>query len=680
MSESDEAIDEHPFDGMDGYLALPRVSDLALSADGTRLVAVVAELNQERDKFVSALWEIDPAGVEPARRLTRSARGENAPVFAEDGSLLFVSNRGDADDDPAALWRLPAGAGEAHRVLVRPGGIAGAVTARAADTVVVAAAVLAGSDDVEDEKQRRAARKKAKVGAILHTGTPVRYWDHDLGPDEAHLLVVTSSADGGDADGRDLTPEPGRALDEAGVALTPDGRTLVTSWAVFDEPGYPRSQLIAIDTATGTHRVLCADPTASFEQPAVSPDGRWAVCVRGTDSTYDEPPREQLWLVELASGDGRALIDDADVRPAEPVFSAEGDAVFFTADERGHRPVFRVGVGDAEITRMTRSGHYAGVRVSPDGRSLYALRDDVDAPPAPVRLQASATDSEPTPLRAPGAVTVPGRIEEVLALAADGTPLRAWLALPEAASADAPAPLLLWIHGGPLSSWNSWSWRWNPWLMVARGYAVLLPDPALSTGYGHDMIRRGWGRWGDAPFTDLMTMTDATVARADIDEQTTAAMGGSFGGYMANWVAGHTGRFRCIVTHASLWAIDAFNATTDVPGYWTREWGLPLAAPQRYEQWSPHRFADAIGTPMLVIHGDKDYRVPVGEALRLWWDLQRYGVESTYLYFPDEGHWILKPGNARVWYETVWAFLDQHLHGKDWRTPELLGGPALSRG
>jgi dipeptidyl aminopeptidase/acylaminoacyl peptidase len=113
-----------------------------------------------------------------------------------------------------------------------------------------------------------------------------------------------------------------------------------------------------------------------------------------------------------------------------------------------------------------------------------------------------------------------------------------------------------------------------------------------------------------------------------------------------------------------------------VPGYWTREWGLPLTAPERYEQWSPHRFAGQIRTPMLVIHGDKDYRVPIGEALRLWWDLQRHGVESSYLYFPDEGHWILKPGNARVWYQTVWAFLDKHLHGKDFRAPELLGGPA----
>jgi dipeptidyl aminopeptidase/acylaminoacyl peptidase len=161
-------------------------------------------------------------------------------------------------------------------------------------------------------------------------------------------------------------------------------------------------------------------------------------------------------------------------------------------------------------------------------------------------------------------------------------------------------------------------------------------------------------------------------ARADVDATRTAAMGGSFGGYMANWIAGHTDRFRCIVTHASLWMLDQFQGTTDVPGYWAKEWGLPIEQPERYAEWSPHHFLKAISTPMLVVHGDKDYRVPIGEALRLWWDLQREGVESAYLYYPDEGHWIVKPGNARVWYETVWAWLGKHVHGEEWVQPELL--------
>ena len=221
----------------------------------------------------------------------------------------------------------------------------------------------------------------------------------------------------------------------------------------------------------------------------------------------------------------------------------------------------------------------------------------------------SPSSVRPTPTR-----TVPGTLTEVFATAADGTPLRAWLVLPEGASADAPAPLVLWMHGGPVNSWNAWSWRWCPWLLAARGYAVLLPDPAFSTGYGRSMVQRGWGQWGGTPYTDLMTITDVALERPDLDAERTAAMGGSYGGYLANWVAGHTDRFRAIVTHASLWALDQFAQTTDLPAFWRREWGDPDKQPERYETWSPHRFAAAITTPMLVVHGDRDYRVPIGEG------------------------------------------------------------------
>jgi dipeptidyl aminopeptidase/acylaminoacyl peptidase len=660
------------FESFDDYLALSRVTDLALSADGSRLVATIAALNDDGNKQISALWELDPAGVGPARRLTRSSKGESGPVFCPDGSLLFVSGRDADDDEPPALWQLPP-VGEARRVLTRPGGVSGAAVAREAATVVFATTALPGSADTDADEKRRKARKDAKVGAVLHTSTPVRYWDHDLGPDEVRLIATPAFGDSVDeVQPTELTPKPGRALDEAGFAVTPDGTSVVTSWSVFDDPGFPRAKLVAIDTTTGDQRVLADDPDASFEAPAVSRDGRWVACVRSQNTTYDDPPRVSLWLVELGSGEGRELVSDPDLWPGAPAFSPDGTTIFFIADQDGQAPVFRVGIESDNVERVTASGHYTNLQVAPDGTTLFALRDAVDSPPRPVRLDATAIDGDATELPAPGGTDVTGPVERVHATAADGTTVSGWLALPEGASAASPAPLLLWIHGGPLGSWNGWSWRWNPWLMVAKGYAVLLPDPALSTGYGAQMIQRGWGQWGGAPFTDLMSITDAVVARPDIDESRTAAMGGSYGGYMANWVAGHTDRFRCIVTHASLWALDQFQGTTDVPGYWAKEWGLPAEQPERYADWSPHHFLKAISTPMLVVHGDKDYRVPVGEALRLWWDLQREGVDSSYLYFPDEGHWILKPGNARVWYETVWAWLAKHVHGADWKQPELL--------
>jgi dipeptidyl aminopeptidase/acylaminoacyl peptidase len=335
--------------------------------------------------------------------------------------------------------------------------------------------------------------------------------------------------------------------------------------------------------------------------------------------------------------------------------------------------VFRVSLETGQVTRITADdGAYSELNPSPDGRFLYALRSSVDEPPTPVRLEA-AEGQKPARLTSPGApLALPGHLTEIEAAADDGTPIRSWLVLPHTASVSAPAPLVLWVHGGPMSSWNSWSWRWNPWLMAARGYAVLLPDPALSTGYGLDFITRAYHQWGDRPYADVMAVTDAALARPDIDPARTAMMGGSYGGYMANWIAGHTDRFRAIVSHAGPWVLDQMFGTTDLPMFWRPQFGDPLTEPERYQASSPHRHIAQISTPLLVIHGNKDFRVPVGEALRLWWDLNRHGAEAKFLYFPDENHWILRPGHARVWYETVFAFLAQHVLGEPWRRPDLL--------
>jgi dipeptidyl aminopeptidase/acylaminoacyl peptidase len=252
--------------------------------------------------------------------------------------------------------------------------------------------------------------------------------------------------------------------------------------------------------------------------------------------------------------------------------------------------------------------------------------------------------------------------------------IEGWLTLPEGASADTPAPLLLFIHGGPLASFAGWSWRWNPQLLAQRGYAVLCPDPALSTGYGDALVARGWRQWGGTPYDDLMAILDATLQRPDIDAERTAALGGSYGGYMANWIAGHTDRFRCIVTHASVWALDQSIGTTDFSPWFEWEVGDPHTSAGRanLRAHSPNLHVANIRTPMLVIHGELDRRVHISEAMRLWNDLRKHGVPARFLYFPDENHWILKPPNIRLWYETVFAFLEEHLHGKPFEAPALL--------
>jgi dipeptidyl aminopeptidase/acylaminoacyl peptidase len=666
------------FDDLADFVALPRITALCLAPDGSWLAAVVSSLSADRKRYASALWRVDPGGG-PARRLTRSAAGEAEPAFLPDGRLLFVSKRAEEGaPEPAegaekpALWLLPAGAGEARRIATWPGGIRTAVVARDTGTVVVAADVMPGAADRAGDERQRTARRSAGVGAVLHEQPRVRYWDHDLGPDAPQLMAAPPPGDGDLDEPRGITPGAGRALDEQTFSVSPDGRTVVTGWAVLDPPADVRTELVAIDVSTGERRVLAGRPEDGFLAPAISPDGRFVACIRERRATYDTPPDRVLHLIDLAAGHGRDLTGDLERWPAELAWAGDASAVYFTADEAGRCPVFRVQVADGRITRLAGDGHYQQLCPAPDGSALYALRDRIDAPPTVVRLDPEAADQEPVALDAPGAVQVPGALTEVQTVVADGTEVRGYLALPSGAGPDAPAPLVLWMHGGPLSSWNAWSWRWNPWLLVARGYAVLMPDPALSTGYGPAMIERGWGQYGGAPYTDVMAITDEAVKRADIDEGRTAAMGGSFGGYLANWVAGQTDRFSAIVTHASLWNLDAFEGVTDEAADWEREFGSAVERPERYLRWSPHRQVRNIRTPMLVIHGDKDYRVPIGEGLRLWWDLQRHGVAAKFLYFPDENHWVLRPGSAIVWYETVLAFLATHVLGEPWTRPALV--------
>lgn len=703
-----------PFHDLDEYVRLPRMSGLVLSPDGSRLVTQVSTVNHDATKVHTALWEVYPTRARPARRLTRSSQGESGAAFTPDGDLLFTSSRPNADStedaekplDEPALWVLPAGGGEARIVATRPGGVRGVRTARSSAAVVFATQMLPGATSGSDDERLRKLRKDTKVSAILHDGYPVRYWDHDLGPDQPHLLgwhfkpgdddvarsVEVASLSIEHLKVSDLTPQPGHALREAEYDFSPDGTFVVSTWRVPGAKGTFRTVLVRIDIDTQQRTVIVDDPDADLDSPVISPDGRAVAYVRESISSATEAPRRTLHLVPLGGPGGDGALQRThhvaahwDRWTAGHQWLPDGSGLLVVADQDGRAPVFHVDLVTDQVTQLTHDDYaYSDLQVAPDGRVAYALRGSYLAPAHPVRIHLVDEDEHRTRgtvtvLRAPAPPpTLPGTLTEVRAQAEDGHEVRGWLALPDGSGPDNPAPLLLWIHGGPLGSWNTWSWRWNPWLMVAQGYAVLLPDPALSTGYGQDFVQRGWGRWGAEPYTDLMAITDATVARADVDETRTAAMGGSFGGYMANWVAGQTDRFTAIVTHASLWALDQFGPTTDVAFYWAREMSAEMA-----ERYSPHRNVGNIRTPMLVVHGDKDYRVPVGEGLRLWYELLASSqlpaddegrTPHRFLYFPDENHWVLAPQHAKVWYQVVTGFLAQHVLGEEPAPlPETLG-------
>ncbi|MGW8534809.1 prolyl oligopeptidase family serine peptidase [Rhodococcus qingshengii] len=666
-----------PFDELDDYIALARLSGLVLSPDGSLLICARAVLDDKSAEYVSSLWEIDPEGRRPARRLTWGSTSESGAAFAFDGDVLFTATRavpGESDPQPA-LWRLPAAGGEAQLLISRPGGVSSVSAAKAAPTFVAQTSVMASAISLDQDDQVRSARKDKKVTAMLHTGYPVRHWDHDLGPDHPHLVVAeTDSKESVEL--RDITPTAGAALRETSTTISDDGLFVVTTWTVGDASAARRSTLVRIDTVTGDRVTLVDEADADVYNPVLSPDGTKLAFIRETLTTPESAPRMTLQLYDFGSGAVTGVADGWDRWPTSLAWLPDGSGLVVTADDGGRGPIFTIDLWGQPVRLTADDAAYTDVRVAPDGESIYALRASYEAPPHVVRVDLRS--GEITALRGPDTLPeLPGTLTEITARAEDGSTVRSWLALPTGAAPHAPVPLLLWVHGGPLGSWNTWSWRWNPWLLVAKGYAVLLPDYALSTGYGQDFVQRGWGQWGKAPFTDLMAITDAAVAQPEIDPKRTGAMGGSFGGYMANWIAGHTNRFDAIVTHASLWALDQFGPTTDAAWYWQRE-----MSPEMAVENSPHLYVADITTPMLVIHGDKDYRVPIGEGLRLWYELLAESglpadddgkTDHRFLYFPDENHWVLKPQHTKIWYEVVTAFLSEHVLGEDVALPEILG-------
>ncbi|GGI07490.1 S9 family peptidase [Egicoccus halophilus] len=675
-----------PFD-LDTFLRQPRLSGLALSPDGRRLVVGVATEAPDQRRYRTSLWLIDPDGRQPPRQLTRSAPGESGAAFAPDGTLLFLSARPDpdatADDEPpAALWALPAGGGEARLVLAPPGGVRGLEIARDTGDLVVHASLHPRADTFDADREQATARTDAGVTAQLFDDYPIRHWDAYLGPREPARWYLPAAAVA-DATGED-GPDPaaprllarGSTLHNAEGQLTPDGRTYVTTWRRAGESPSRRSpadlvtDLVAIDVHTGERRTLVADGR-SWSAPRISHDGTRLVCQTTDLGAPDRAADSGLALVDLADGSVTPLADELDLWPTPVQWLPDDRAVLVETDDHGHRRVLRIEVADGTVTRLTAAGAHTDAVLADDGRHWYALRSDPGTAPQVVRHATDGADQTPTVLPSPAGDQPAVRLERLPATADDGTEVGSWLVLPE--DRDEPAPLVVFIHGGPLGSWNSWSWRWCPAVLAAAGYAVLLPDPALSTGYGRDFVQRGWGRWSEAPYTDLLAAVDAAEAHTAVDGSRTAAMGGSFGGYMANWVAGHTDRFSAIVTHASLWNLEGFHGTTDMGLFWEREFGDPYATDRaRYREHSPQRHVGNIRTPMLVIHGELDYRVPISEGLTLWTDLARHGVDARFLHFPDENHWILKPQNARLWYQTVLAFLDEHVHGTDFARPDLL--------
>ena len=660
------------------------------TTEGGRIVARVSALDAKGTSYRGALVEIDGERLVP---LTRGSASIGAVALAEDGTTFFTAKRvgedGEETED-AQLWALPP-RGEARELASRPGGFGG--LAVAGRHLLTELEIHSQATDETTHAELSATRTKAKVTAALHSGFPTRYWDHDLGPSRTVLAIAalpedlataertpapTAEEADGDEDAptqvlhlRHVTMPPGRLVD---WTVDRTGEQALVAMADSRGDRLAVTDLYLLDLVGAQPPRLLREGTNQLEHGPgeFSPSGDRALIGRHRVWTQTQTMSVGVELLDLATGESAAVWPELD-RWVDPVWLDENTLVA-TSDDTGRGAVWIGDVSDAAPRRLAGGPQQdlAFSDLSIAGGAIIASASGIAVAPHPVRIDRSSGAVEALPNPA-DALAQEGTLTEVTATAEDGTALRAWLRLP---AGEGPHPLVVFAHGGPWGSWNAWTYRWNPGPFVAAGYAVLLPDPAISTGYGQSMIDRGQHELGGAPYTDIMALVDVTIAREDIDESATAFAGGSYGGYMANWVAGHTGdRFRCIVTHASLWDTETMGSTTDNAG-----WHRPMI--EQNARYNPKDSVREIVAPMLVIHGDKDYRVPIAQGHALWHDLNEYSAtprdehgrtRHRYLYFPDEGHWITGRGNAQVWYETFLGFLDEHVRGETWEPPATLG-------
>ncbi len=653
------------------HIALKRVTEIAPSPDGRWLAVTVQRLDRDGAKYVSDLWKV-PTDGSPATQLTRGDCKDTSPWFRHDGALCFLSNRQPNEVKPdedaekrMQVWCLPAGGGEPVMLTDEPLGVEAFRCAEHADRMILLAPVLI---DVPHEKQRATAAERAKKGpsARRYRRQPVRHWDHWLHQNDDLAFTHVIACDGSGRHRVDLTPGARHEFAiEPSFDVSADGRQVAIT---RQTPGADReldTTLLLIDVDTRAQRVVGEAPCVNFDAPVFSPDGRHIATTRSFRSPK-VVARPLAVVIDVATGASRELAAHWDRWPGVADWDRDGRKLVCTADDDGHAPVFTIDVDSGQVERITAlaaGGAHTHLATLADGR-IAGIRSTLLEAPECFVVDARADSAPKTLARLSGHEKAEFAVVETVRVpSTDGTPIHSFLVKPK--DARGPLPLLLWIHGGPIGmDVDGWHWRWNPLLAVAQGYAVALPNPRGSTGFGQDFIQGIWGNvWGAQCYQDLMAVTDALAARPDIDRQRTMAMGGSFGGYMTNWIGSQTDRFRCLITHASIATMAQFTGTTDHPAWWYLEMGGedPYADMEKFDRYAPIRYVKQWKTPTLIIHGELDYRCPINEGLNLFEALQYHGVDSELLVFPDENHWILKPRNIVAWYDAVLEFIGRHL-------------------
>jgi dipeptidyl aminopeptidase/acylaminoacyl peptidase len=652
----------HPFTVHD-LLAMDRISTPRVSPDGKRIVFAVRVTDLEANKGRNDLWIVDADG-KGLRRLTSDPAGDTDPCWHPDNrTVFFLSTRSGSSQ----VWKIRTDGGETEAVTNLPLDVNAFTLSPDGGNLAAALDVFPGTSPT-DTKERLEAEAACKATGRTYDRLFVRHWDAWSDGRRSHLFVLPAGGGGGPVDvmadmDADCPSKPFGGVEE--FTFTPDGLGVVfTARNAGREEAWSTNFDLFLAPADGSKPpVGLTEANRAWDTtPVFSPDGKTLAYLAMSRPSY-EADRFRIVLKSWPDGPERVLTENWDRSPSEFFWSRDGKTIFAAADNLGQHSLFSVDAASGRVRCLVGDGTVRSPGLAGD-RIVFGL----DCLTSPVELHSVRTDGKDmrrlTDINGAKRTAVDMGVPEQFTFeGANDETVHAYLVKPAGFDPGRRYPVALIIHGGPQGSMgNDFHYRWNPQVYAGAGYAALMVDFHGSTGYGQAFTDAIGGDWGGKPLEDLKKGLAAALARFPwMDGTRVAALGASYGGYMINWIAGNwPDAFRCLVCHDG--NLDEKMAYFDTEELWFPEWdhrGTPWTNPEGYEKQNPVNFVKNWKTPMLVIHGGRDFRVADVQGLSTFNALQRLGIPSKLLYFPDENHWVLKPHNSILWHDTVLAWLDR---------------------
>lgn len=651
----------------DDMIRMHRVGEGQISPDGKWVAYTVTTADMEANRNASNIWIVPAAGGD-SLQLTQSGR-DSSPAWSPDGkTIAFLSSR----SGTSQVYLLSMEGGEAEPLTKLSTGADLVKWSPDGKLILFTSSVYPDCKDDACNKERDEAKEKDKVKAHVAEHLLYRHWTHWNDGKRSHLFVMSPDRSGA---ARDLTPganydvPPDERGSAADINFSPDSKEICFT-AVTDpvEAISTNGDLFLVPVTGGEARRITTQKGFDGE-PTYSPDGEYIAYHAQMTAGY-ESDRWRVMLYDRGTEKSEDLTAEFDRSAGELAWSPDSKAIYFTAEDETQQPIYEMNARTGAIPKKLISNSYnAGISVSADGKTIVFERTSLTRP-----AEVFAAESDGSHLRQLShqndAILASLKMNEAETFwfeGAGGTRVQAMMIRPPDFEASKKYPLLVLLHGGPQTMWsNAWGYRWNEQVFSAPGYATLMINRRGSTGYGQKFTDEITGDWGGKAYEDVMDGVDYALKKYPfLDGSRMAAAGGSYGGYMANWIATHNGRFKAIISHAGIWDANSMYATEEL---WFQEHdmqGTPWTNPESYRKWAPMTYAAELGkfkTPMLVIDGELDFRVPYTQSLELFDTLQRQNVPSKLVIFPDEGHWVLKPQNSRFWYKTFLDWLAKYLN------------------